>query len=104
MVADSTVLSERRQFAGEATRAERQQPSERRQLTLAERRRAGRQAHRDQIQQRGGQPTRTTRSTLNRRAEPSDQRQAPAQRPAEQQPVQPRPQQTQQDPQGPRLR
>ncbi|MFJ4188535.1 hypothetical protein ACIP4P_25110, partial [Kitasatospora sp. NPDC089509] len=108
----STVLAERRQLTAEATRPEQQQAEERRQPTLAERRRAGRQAerqaHRDQLQQRGGQPaTRTTRLTPNRRVEPADQRQAqaPAQRSAEQrQPLQPRPQQVQQDQQGPRLR
>ncbi|GLW58574.1 MobF family relaxase [Kitasatospora phosalacinea] len=106
----STVLAERRQLTTEATQSEQQQAEERRQPTLAERRRAGRQAerqaHRDQLQQRGGQPaTRAARPAPNRRVEPADQRQAPAQRPAEPRPpLQPRPQQVQQDQQSPRLR
>ncbi|WP_405018078.1 relaxase domain-containing protein [Kitasatospora sp. NBC_00070] len=106
----STVLAERRQLTAEATQPEQQQTEERRQPTLAERRRAGRQAerqaHRDQLQQRGGQAVpRAARPAPTRRVEPSDQRQAPAQRPVEQrQPLQPRPQQIQQDQQGPRLR
>ncbi|ROR44762.1 MobF family relaxase [Kitasatospora cineracea] len=106
----SMVLAERRQLTAEAAQPVQQEIEDRRQPTLAERRRAGRQAerqaHRDQLQQRGGQPgTRTARPAPNRRVEPIDQRQAPAQRPAEQrQPLQPRPQQIQQDQQGPRLR
>ncbi|MEV7925971.1 MobF family relaxase [Kitasatospora sp. NPDC088779] len=106
----STVLAERRQLTAEATQSEQQQTEERRQPTLAERRRAGRQAerqaHRDQLHQRGGQPaTRTARPAPNRRVESADQRQVPVQRPAEQrQPLQPRPQQIQQDQHGPRLR
>ncbi|WP_282203627.1 hypothetical protein [Kitasatospora fiedleri] len=95
------MLAERRQLTTEATQTERPQAEERRQPTLAERR----QAHRDQLQQRGGQPVRATRPRPNHRVEPADQRQAPAQRRAGQsQPVQPRPQQARQEQQGPRLR
>ncbi|MFJ9523476.1 MobF family relaxase [Kitasatospora sp. NPDC101801] len=108
----STVLIERRQLTIEAAQPEQQpQAEEGRQLTLAQRRRAGRQAerqaHREQLQQRGGQPTRAARTAPTRRIEPADQRQnqAPAQRPAVPQPaVQPLPRQTRQDQQGPRIR
>ncbi|AUG76103.1 TrwC relaxase [Kitasatospora sp. MMS16-BH015] len=105
------VLAERGQLTAEAARPEQRQTEEHHQPTLAERRRAGRQAerqaHRDQLQQGSGQPTRTARRASNRRVEPADQRQvqASAQRPAEQrQPLQLRPQQVQQDQPGPHLR
>ncbi|MGW3186073.1 hypothetical protein ACWDD9_43080 [Kitasatospora sp. NPDC001119] len=104
------MLAERRQLTEEAVRPEQPQAEEQRQPTLAERRRAGRQAerqaHRDQLQQRGGQPTRTARHVPGRRPEPVEQRQvqAPAQRPAApQQQVQPPPQ-ARQDQHSPRIR
>ncbi|MFD5464163.1 hypothetical protein ACFWIQ_15280 [Kitasatospora sp. NPDC127059] len=77
---------------------------------LAERRRAGRQAerqaHRDQLQQRGGQPIRSARPVANRQIEPSDQRQnrGPAQHQASPSMVQPLPPEVRQGQQGPRLR
>ncbi|WP_189273744.1 AAA family ATPase, partial [Kitasatospora griseola] len=106
----TTVLAERHQLTAEAARPEQPQAEEQRQPTLAERRRAGRQAerqaHRDQLQQRGGQPTRAARPAPGRRAEAIEQRQvqAPAQRPAAPQPQVQQPPQVRQDQSGPRIR
>ncbi|WP_052069530.1 MobF family relaxase [Streptacidiphilus albus] len=105
----STVLAERHQLTTEATQPQQPQAEERHQPTLAERRRAGRQAerqaHREQLQQRGGQTTRTVRRVPARWAESADrQNQAPAQRSAAPQPQVQQPPQVRQDQQGPRLR
>ncbi|MFJ6616201.1 MobF family relaxase [Kitasatospora sp. NPDC091335] len=107
----TTVLAERRQLIAEALRPGQLQAEQRRQPTLAERRRAGRQAerqaHREGLQQRGGQPVRAVPRAPAQRVDTADQRhaQAPAERPAVQQPVvQPLRQQARQDQQGPHLR
>ncbi|MFF1785619.1 MobF family relaxase [Kitasatospora sp. NPDC058243] len=107
----TTVLADRRQLTTEAAQPEQQQQAEEpRQPTLAERRRAGRQAerqaHREQLLQRGGQSARTARAAPLRRVEPAEQRQnqAPAQRAATPQPAAQPPPRVRQDQQGPRLR
>ncbi|MEY9938601.1 MobF family relaxase [Streptacidiphilus sp. MAP5-3] len=105
-----TVLAERRLLTSEATQPQQPQAEEGHQPSLAERRRAGRQAerqaHREQLQQRGGQPARATRSAPTRRVEPAEQRQnhAPSQRPAAPQAQVQQPQQVRQDQRGPRIR
>ncbi|MER7919050.1 MULTISPECIES: AAA family ATPase [unclassified Streptomyces] len=106
----TTVLFERRQLTTEATEPEQPQLDDWGQPTLAERRRAGRQAerqaHREKLQQRGGQAARTARPVPGRQPESVEQRQvqARAQRPAAPQPqVQPPPQ-VRQDQHGPRIR
>jgi hypothetical protein len=102
----STALAERHQLPAEAAHP---RTEERPQPTLADRRRAGRQAerqaHRDQLQERTGQPSHTARPAPARREEPAEQRQtgAPEPRPNATQPLQP-PSQVRQNPEGPRLR
>jgi hypothetical protein len=75
--------------------------------TLADRRRAGReaerQAHRDQLQQRNGQPTRKARPVPPREAELHQSR-APEQHPNASLPAVQQSPHVHQNPEGPRLR
>jgi hypothetical protein len=100
----STALAERHQLTPEAAQP---QAEEQRVPTLADRRRAGReaerQAHRDQLQQRNGQPTRKARPVPPREAELHQSR-APEQHPNASLPAVQQSPHVHQNPEGPRLR
>jgi hypothetical protein len=99
----STALAERRQLTPEAVQP---QSEKQRQPTLADRRRAGReaerQAHRDQLVQRGGHTNRAGRPVPMRRVGPAEQ--SPNQSPSAQESAVQPPPQVRQNQQGPRKR
>ncbi|MGW2395396.1 MobF family relaxase [Kitasatospora sp. NPDC001664] len=103
------VLAERRQLTIEAAQPKQLQVEERRQPTLSERRRAGRQAerqaHRERVLQRGGQAGRLTARATQPRADHSVRQSQPVQTRTQPDPVeaprqvvQPRPAQPQPGP------